>query len=102
MRIIDADKLKERIITRLNLDICPTTVEETAVLEEIDNAPTVETFTKDDMAGAYNEGYMCGSRESERPKGEWSDHTTCPFCNHTYDLEYNFCPNCGADMRIRN
>lgn len=38
----------------------------------IDNAPTVETFTKEDMAGAYNEGYACGSRESERPKGETS------------------------------
>ena len=42
-----------------------------AILNAIDNALTVETFTKDDMSGAYNEGYMCGSRESERPKGEW-------------------------------
>ena len=40
------------------------------VIMTIDNAPTVETFTKDDMAGAYNEGYACGSRESERPQGD--------------------------------
>lgn len=34
----------------------------------IDNAPTVEVYTKDDMTGAYNEGYVCGSRESERKR----------------------------------
>ena len=36
----------------------------------IDNAPTVDI--KDQIAGAYNEGYMCGSREAEkaRPQGE--------------------------------
>ena len=39
-------------------------------LNLIDNAPTIETYTEEDMAGAYNEGYACGSRESERPKGE--------------------------------
>ena len=37
------------------------------VLEDIDNAQTVEAFTKEDMAGAYNEGYACGGRESKRP-----------------------------------
>ena len=37
----------------------------------IDNAQTVDI--KDELAGAYNEGYMCGSREAEkaRPQGEW-------------------------------
>ena len=36
----------------------------------IDNAQAVDI--KDQIAGAYNEGYMCGSREAEkaRPKGE--------------------------------
>lgn len=39
----------------------------------IDNAPTVDI--KDELAGAYNEGYMCGSREAEkaRPQGEYVD-----------------------------
>lgn len=79
-------------------------------LIDVDNAPTVETFTKEDMAGAYNEGYACGSRENERPKGEWHYFdeylnggtfyiTECPFC-HLRVLEItNFCPDCGADMR---
>lgn len=42
-------------------------------LEEIDNAPTVDI--KDQIAGAYNEGYMCGNKEAEkaRPQGEYVD-----------------------------
>ena len=49
-----------------------------------------------------------------RPTGEWlthrvAFHLTCPFCGCNLralkdkvfegDYEYNFCPNCGADMR---
>jgi len=41
----------------------------------IDNAPPVEVYTKDDMAGAYNEGYVCGNKEAgkARPQGEYVD-----------------------------
>ena len=41
--------------------------------ELIDNAPTVDI--KDQIAGAYNEGYMCGNKEAEkaRPQGEYAD-----------------------------
>lgn len=50
----------------------------------------------------------------ERPQGEWvthrvAFHLTCPFCGCNIralkdkvfegDYDYNFCPNCGADMR---
>ena len=59
MRLIDADKLQEEHIKDYGKRLLL-----------IDVAPTVETFTKDDMAGAYNEGYACGSRESERPQGD--------------------------------
>ena len=41
----------------------------------------------------------------DRPTGEWIDYGDneyiCPFCDYD-DIgisEYNFCPNCGADMR---
>ena len=72
--------------------------------------PCDETFTKDDMSGAYNEGYACGIRESERPKGEWIlvghndtvNFYKCSLCGHeehdNFTKHYNFCPNCGADM----
>ena len=100
MRLIDADKLQEEHIKDYGKRLLL-----------IDVAPTVETFTKDDMAGAYNEGYACGSRESERPKGEWLrtwniDEFTCDKCRSLIKQptlmgqpSYTFCPNCGAEMK---
>ena len=35
-------------------------------VSDIDNAPTVDI--KDQIAGAYNEGYMCGNREAEKAR----------------------------------
>lgn len=38
-----------------------------------------------------------------REKGEWRQHTNasveCPVCGGITAMLYNFCPNCGADMR---
>ena len=78
----------------------------------IDNASPVKAFTEEDMAGAYNEGYMCGSREAEkaRKQGEWIDCKEFPYlancsnCGYQMDTHeehgyFKFCPNCGADMR---
>ena len=82
----------------------------------IDNAPTVEAFTKDDMTGAYNEGYACGSRENERPQGEWAfefgnqvglEALVCTNCgHHIYNNGFinlsnlpKFCEDCGAKMQ---
>lgn len=60
------------------------------ILALIDNAPTVEP---------------------ERPKGEWVVYgrqgdipitDKCTNCNYEmkwYKTKYNFCPNCGADMK---
>lgn len=52
------------------------------------------------------------NKEESRPKGEWDVNCQgivfCSKCkkviNHNYDIDYmeshfNFCPNCGADMR---
>lgn len=51
---------------------------------------------------------------TERQQGEWLTHRvafylTCPFCGCNLralksevfegDYDYNFCPNCGADMK---
>lgn len=46
------------------------------------------------------------SVKQERKKGEWVVHDyalgkeryECAECKGRCDLEYNFCPNCGADM----
>lgn len=87
------------------------------VIMTIDNAPSVNV--KDQIAGAYNEGYMCGNKEAEkaRPQGEWIKITKngtipveyiCSVCGRkifdNYELSvpqsvyYPFC-HCGADMR---
>lgn len=85
--------------------------------ELIDNAPTVDI--KDEIAGAYNEGYMCGNKEAEKARlqGEWIENNygriQCSICKgaaistmtgclvdrHLEQYKTKFCPNCGADMR---
>lgn len=72
------------------------------IISIIDNVPTVNFMISPDYVTELqnrNKELIRQLEEAERPKGEWADHNTCPFCNHTYDWEYNFCPNCGADLR---
>ena len=53
----------------------------------------------------FNEGYRRG--KADRPKGEWIKSKThasmwvCSNCDWGYQdcYDFNFCPNCGADMR---
>ena len=115
MRLIDADALKEAFLNHscTEFEIKNKCRTDENVLALIDNAPTVETYTEEDMAGAYNEGYACGNRESERPKGEWikifenpfTNGYLCPFCGHKIQVTEKFlpevteCESCGADMR---
>ena len=52
--------------------------------------------------------YECGQKSVERPQGEWIEHydssdgftwLTCSRCMcKAYEDDYNFCPNCGAEM----
>lgn len=43
--------------------------------------------------------------KEERPHGEWQkkpicyDYFYCSECGYAYKHAFNFCPNCGADMR---
>lgn len=70
MRLGDLDALRKNM-EFVCMGIMAGTEPYNAPLTIIDNAPTVEAYTKEDMAGAYNEGYACGSREAKRPQGEW-------------------------------
>ena len=75
----------------------------------IDNAPIVETYTKDDMTKEYLKGYNDCKEMTERPKGEWiansfGEHycSNCKFGaidGEKDEILTDFCPNCGADMR---
>ena len=103
MRLIDADALKEevnkkKVVGRFN------------TLLLIDNAPTVDIFTFDDMKKGINVGYKAGrlTEKWERPQGEWLHDGIldyrCSICN-SYPLERGdypelsaYCPQCGARM----
>lgn len=58
-------------------------------------------------SNGYSAGYVAGRRSvGERKRGQWEYWAgglrKCPVCGHEYTdyLEcYNFCGNCGADMR---
>lgn len=78
----------------------------------IENAPTVDTYTEDDVKTAIKEGHQVGyemaKAKFERPTGEWKQISPakiyeCTNCGRnvmTGDIEcYQFCHSCGADMR---
>lgn len=116
-RMIDANALRERLLVlRCNItnvqsisaifDICIT---------EVSNAPTVNTISieKQYFIKGFKEGCEYGKKCYERPQGEWIKWNfktfgamgdweyKCSNCEKVYGGEYNFCPNCGADMRVK-
>lgn len=85
-RLIDADALKKSV---LDLQDCyngfSDTYDKACIIGTIDEQPTIEP---------------------ERKKGEWLDkgaeyniRWTCSECGRRDMHIYNFCPDCGADMR---
>lgn len=84
------------------------------ILEDIDNAPTVENDIEVATKDAYEHGYADGWKErfgepDGRQKGEWIDrmadkgYVECPFCHKQITGgDLNFCVKCGADMRSAN
>ena len=84
-------------------------------LDFIDNAPTVEAFTKDEYEGAYLRGFVDSAKANKRPQGKWIEVgdnqpyskdklygcSKCGFGGYLLSdtKNVNFCSNCGADMR---
>lgn len=67
----------------------------------VDNAPTVDTDLSEYSDKLWKEAYERG--RNERPHGKWLITWEryifqCSYC-HGVSGKYNFCPNCGADMR---
>ena len=104
VRLIDANALKYKNLAEVNGRL-------TYVLtaKEINNAPTFDTFTFDDMKKGINVGYKAGrlSEKWERPKGKWIEYKEdneiryyCSNCKVTKGQAVNnFCACCGVDMR---
>ena len=123
MRLIDADKLIEHKFVSIdcylksNVDNGFPRYKQgwnDAIDAIIDNAPTVDTYTEDDVQEAIKAGYQVGyelpKAKFERPQGEWIDHSEddgyveCPFCGCATNCEGNidelhYCWNCGAKMQ---
>lgn len=106
MRLIDADKLYPDCLTK----------EGTLAISQsqIANAPTVKTFTLEDIEEQYRKGLEKGLSEweTERPTGHWVNgykSFNCSVCGKIayswnqfgeyIQVKSNFCPNCGAEMR---
>ena len=114
MRLIDADELLKRVDEERQYLLARGQTGAEHILvhnfrDLIDNAPTA-------LADNYSMGYQDGIKKvlSERPQGKWlahrvAFHLTCPLCGCNLrgvkdmvfegDYDFNYCPNCGADMR---
>ena len=91
MRLIDADDLKKevskkKVVGRFN------------TLSLIDAAPTIIWCSE------TSEGYPLMDLRP-REKGKWIIHDRenlkygCNQCGNLTNINSNFCPNCGADMK---
>ena len=81
MRLIDADALRESIITRQT----EMSYEDARALTCVDNAHTIEPQSKKGVWIVGKDGCYCSECGSDFPSAD-----------------YNFCPECGADMRTRS
>lgn len=131
-RLIDADELKEsmRKAKRGHYSAF-SDVTLRGIFQVIDNAPTVNpSLNLDNITEADIEKFKAiwqraNSKgllviNNERPRGKWTQESNtdemlniwhCSICKEEFCSEiggspsewnYNFCPNCGADMRPQN
>lgn len=107
MRLIDADKLYPDCMTKNGtLAISQSQIAEAPTIE-LDESVIQSVLNKRCMTVVTNE-YLV-ALHGKRPHGKWIEHydssdgftwLTCSRCMYkAYEDDYNFCPNCGADMR---
>ena len=72
-------------------------------------------YFEHDICGYSMQRIANGTPYEERPHGEWKGNNfgehSCPLCGHPalyeeepdgyYEVQSDFCPNCGVDMRGR-
>lgn len=114
-RLIDADELKEsmRKAKRGHYSAF-SDVTLRGIFQVIDNAPTVEpekiavanvTFDKEQLEEIVEKAKAEVLASIERPQSEWKVDGCLIACNKCGRILlkaselYNFCPNCGAEMR---
>lgn len=70
----------------------------------LDNAPTVEAYTSEDIVKYISATEDLVREKLERPIGEWVWHTdiafyTCSKCDGIGYIRDKFCKHCGAKMQ---
>ena len=99
MRLINADKMRAEAVEPCKFchlngsKYCREKCEINALLKLIDNAPT------------ECEKYRSFCMAKQRPQGKWinkyiggNECVMCSECKLHFDIEPNYCPNCGAKM----
>lgn len=88
MRLIDADALKNNFVNNdangINLEL------DRYAIKCINNAPTIEPERKRGKWDTVIITIACGHKYA---------YYACSSCGIASDSEFDFCPNCGADMR---
>ena len=89
------------------------TISEKKMQIVIDNYFKSECDVNTSIRQAFEKGFRIGvkkgqSAEPQFKKGKWIDDTFCSECGWIHEVEsgfvgsvkqFNFCPQCGADMR---
>ena len=79
-------------------------------LYQIDNAPTVEAYTGEDIVKYVSATEDLVREKLERPQGKWMPQGggfswvfKCSCCGwvdgYPLNKRHKYCPNCGADMK---
>lgn len=94
-RLIDADALKESMMTCTFGEVMKYCYPCVEVIKAIKNAPTIETERKT--------GHWI--TVTDKPWWKGGGHWTCSSCGYGFAFEayqdaddWNYCPNCGAKM----
>lgn len=78
--------------------------ERARLIDLIDNVPTVDTYTIEDIQEVRENALILGAKLAQRPKGRMiikqsSGWEYCSECGKVLEPQDKFCWNCGADMR---
>ena len=89
-RLIDADALSERLkdLDEWCIDCRKPGIEQARCM--VHEAPTVEPKRGE---------WITKTRHEHWPSGKPYEADYCSVCKKRGSLEFDFCPNCGADMR---
>lgn len=89
MRLIDADKLKEKASKMMFENATGFGAFDAVGILDIDAAPTIDPETLRPTAK-----WKCGGIDGNSYTANW----ICRKCGRVADFDYKYCPNCGARM----